>query len=98
MHLYVSQIPWSAGCFDPLLRQVADYVIVNVLLADTGLRWLYHPYDGGMDIMLPSTATAMRYGIATVVGFLRTQPGCNDALRTVRRAGRVRHRGPGLPG
>ena len=56
MHLYVSQIPWSPRCLDPLLRQVADCVVVNVLLADTGLRWLYHPYDGGMDVMLPSTA------------------------------------------
>jgi hypothetical protein len=30
--------------------------VANVLLADAGLRWLYHPYDGGMDVMLPSTA------------------------------------------
>ncbi|MFF5226164.1 hypothetical protein [Dactylosporangium sp. NPDC000521] len=56
MHLYVSQVPWSVGCLDPLLRQVADDVIANVVLADTGLRWLYHPYDGGMDVMLSSTA------------------------------------------
>jgi hypothetical protein len=48
VHLYVSQIEWSPGCVDPLLRQVADDVIANVLLADAGLRWLYHPYDGGM--------------------------------------------------
>ncbi|MDT5028556.1 MAG: hypothetical protein QOE61_4982 [Micromonosporaceae bacterium] len=56
IHLYVSQIPWSVGGLDPLLRQVADDVIANVLVADTGLRWLYHPYDGGMDVMLSSTA------------------------------------------
>ena len=54
MHLYVSQLPWSAGRLDPLLRQVADDVIANVLVADPGLRWLYHPYDGGMDVMLSS--------------------------------------------
>ena len=48
IHLYVSQIMWSPGCAEPLLRQVADDVIANVLLADTDLRWLYHPYDGGM--------------------------------------------------
>jgi hypothetical protein len=54
MHLYVGQMPWSVGCLDPLLRQVADDVIANVLVADTGLRWLYHPYDGGMDLMLSS--------------------------------------------
>ena len=55
MHLYVSQLAWSAGCLDPLLRQVADDVIANVLIADVGLRWLYHPYDGGMDVIPPSS-------------------------------------------
>jgi hypothetical protein len=56
MHLYVSQTPWSVGCLDPLLREVADDVIANVLVADSDLRWLYHPYDGGIDVLLPSTA------------------------------------------
>jgi len=56
MHLYVSRLPWSVGCLDPLLRQVTDYVIANVPVADTDLRWLYHPYDGGMDVMLSSAA------------------------------------------
>ena len=56
MHLYVSQVPWSWGCLDPLLRHVADDVVANVVLADPGLRWLYHPYDGGMDVVLSSTA------------------------------------------
>jgi hypothetical protein len=56
MHLYVSQTPWSAGCLDGLLRYVADDVIANVQLADIGLRWLYHPYDGGMDVILSSSA------------------------------------------
>jgi hypothetical protein len=55
MHLYVGQAAWLAGCLDPLLRQVADDVIANVLLADIGLRWLYHPYDGGMDVILSSS-------------------------------------------
>jgi hypothetical protein len=56
MHLYVSRRSWSVGCLDPLLRQVADDVIANVLVADTSLRWLYHPYNGGMDVVLSSTA------------------------------------------
>ena len=56
MHLYVSRRPWSVGCLDPLLRQVADDVIANVLVADNDLRWLYHPYDGGMDVLLRSPA------------------------------------------
>ena len=56
MHLYVSRLPWSVGCLDQLLRRVADDVIANVLVADADLRWLYHPYDGGMDVVLPSSA------------------------------------------
>ncbi len=54
MHLYVSRLSWSHGCLDPLLRQVADDVVANVLIADVALRWLYHPYDGGMDVIPPS--------------------------------------------
>lgn len=56
MHLYASQFAWSAGCLDGLLRQVADNVIANAIIADVGLRWLYHPYDGGMDVILSSSA------------------------------------------
>jgi hypothetical protein len=56
IHLYVSEIPWTVGRLDTLLRHVADEVIANVLVADTELRWLYHPYDGGMDVLLSSAA------------------------------------------
>ena len=31
IHLYASQLMWSAGCLDQLLRLVADYAIANVL-------------------------------------------------------------------
>lgn len=55
MHLHVSRERWSSGGLDALLRHVADEVIANVVIADAGLRWLYHPYDGGMDVILPST-------------------------------------------
>lgn len=54
MHLYVSHLPWSDGCLDRLLRHVADDVIANVVIADVDLGWLYHPYDGGMDVILSS--------------------------------------------
>ena len=54
MHLYVTAERWSPGCLDGLLRHVADEVVADVVIADAGLRWLYHPYDGGMDVILPS--------------------------------------------
>jgi hypothetical protein len=55
IHLYVGLALWSPGSLDELLRQVADGVIYDVVVTDVDLRWLYHPYDGGMDVMLPST-------------------------------------------
>jgi hypothetical protein len=41
LHLYVSQSEWSPGRLDPLLRQVADGVIANALLADTAREWFF---------------------------------------------------------
>lgn len=62
MHLYVGLLAWSEGCLDRLLQQVADDVIANVMIADLDLQWLYHPYDGGMDVILssPDARGAMR--------------------------------------
>ncbi|MER5705101.1 hypothetical protein ABT023_24560 [Micromonospora sp. NPDC002296] len=52
--LHAETIPWRPGTIDVLLRAVADYELANVLLAPTDLRWLYHPYDGGADVILPT--------------------------------------------
>lgn len=56
IHLYVNEIEWSRGVLDGLLRLVADDQIGNVTVTDPDACWLYHPYDGGMDVLLPSTA------------------------------------------
>lgn len=50
--LYAQTIPWQPGALDILLRAVADDELANVILAPTDLRWLYHPYDGGADVIL----------------------------------------------
>ncbi|GIH71975.1 DUF3885 domain-containing protein [Sphaerimonospora thailandensis] len=55
VHLYVSERPWQPGMIDPLLRAVADDECADVLITDTGLRRLYHPYDGGADCILETT-------------------------------------------
>ncbi|WP_307871515.1 hypothetical protein [Micromonospora sp. M61] len=52
--LYAETIPWRQDAIDVLLRAVADDELANVLLAPTDLRWLYHPYDGGADVILPT--------------------------------------------
>ncbi|WP_214411268.1 DUF3885 domain-containing protein [Sphaerisporangium fuscum] len=38
------------------LLAIADDEISNVLLGPADLRWLYHPYNGGADVILPTRA------------------------------------------
>jgi hypothetical protein len=54
-HVFASVRPWQVGLFDPIVRLVADDVIANVMVLDPGCRWLLHPYDGGMDVVLESS-------------------------------------------
>jgi hypothetical protein len=82
MHLYVGRTPWSVGRLDPLLRQVADDVIANVLVADTGLGWLYHPYDGGMDVLRRLRPSVTLFGTGIPIGSPRTQTACNPNAGT----------------
>ncbi|MFI6843217.1 hypothetical protein OG535_10485 [Kitasatospora sp. NBC_00085] len=42
-------------CLDQLLRAVADDAAADVLITDTGLERIHHPYDGGADVLLTST-------------------------------------------
>jgi hypothetical protein len=54
-HLYVSEWTWRKGVFDPVLRLVANDVVANVMIVNISGKWLYHPYDGGADIILASS-------------------------------------------
>ncbi|WP_405087873.1 hypothetical protein [Microbispora sp. NBC_01389] len=54
--LYTETRPWQPGIIDTLLRAVADDEIRGVILGPSDLRWLYHPYDGGADVILPTRA------------------------------------------
>jgi hypothetical protein len=54
-HVFVEQLEWRHGRLDGLLRRVADDEVAGVIIADTGLRRLHHPYDGGTDVFLAST-------------------------------------------
>ncbi|MCG5216365.1 DUF3885 domain-containing protein [Streptosporangium sp. KLBMP 9127] len=53
--LHVGERPWRPGMTDPLLRAVADDEHRNVIIMDTALHRLYHPYDGGADCLVEST-------------------------------------------
>jgi len=55
-HLYVDLISWTSGSLDPLLRAVARYETAGVMIAGPDVRRVYHPYDGGADVLLADTA------------------------------------------
>ncbi|WNO72681.1 hypothetical protein [Streptomyces sp. AM8-1-1] len=58
--LYADRRPWERGCVDGVLRAVADEALVDVFIADTELRRIHHPYDGGADVILTTTAERER--------------------------------------
>jgi len=53
-HLFASDWNWKPGIFDSVLRLVADDTLINTFIFSTSGSWLYHPYDGGADVILPS--------------------------------------------
>jgi hypothetical protein len=52
--LHISRQQFQPGILDDLLRRVADWQATGVLVTDTALRWLFHPYDGGADLIASS--------------------------------------------
>jgi hypothetical protein len=54
-HLFAARRPWRYGCLDELLRDVADDKVGGVLVTDTQMRRIYHPYDGGADVFLATS-------------------------------------------
>jgi hypothetical protein len=53
-HIYVSAWNWEIGVFDQIFRLIADNILSDVFLASPDDSWLYHPYDGGGDVIMPS--------------------------------------------
>ncbi|WP_199841229.1 MULTISPECIES: hypothetical protein [Actinomycetes] len=54
-HLFVRRRSWRTGLADDLLRAVADDVAANVMIASLSFDRIHHPYDGGADVLLPTT-------------------------------------------
>ncbi|WP_431995484.1 DUF3885 domain-containing protein [Streptomyces griseoflavus] len=48
--LFAARRPWHHGCLDALLRDIADDKVAGVLVSDTQMRRIHHPYDGGADV------------------------------------------------
>lgn len=53
-HLFVDRRTWQRGCIDGLLREVAGDEVAHVLITDVRMERIYHPYDGGADVFLPT--------------------------------------------
>ncbi|MFK4546497.1 hypothetical protein RKD29_006093 [Streptomyces tendae] len=51
-HLFAARRPWQRGCLDDLLRDTADDTVAGILISDTRMQRIHHPYDGGADIFL----------------------------------------------
>jgi hypothetical protein len=60
IHLYVSSVDVDAPELSTLLRLVADEKTWGVIIAPPDAEWLYHPYDGGGDVIAPDTVTRDR--------------------------------------
>ncbi|MDA1386248.1 DUF3885 domain-containing protein [Glycomyces lechevalierae] len=54
--LFLTRHVWQRGLLDPRLRKVADDREPGGIITDPGARWLFHPYDGGMDVIAPTAA------------------------------------------
>jgi hypothetical protein len=54
-HIYRAEMKWEPGACDALFRKVArDFAPNNVRIVAPDCGWLFHPYDGGMDVILDS--------------------------------------------
>lgn len=54
-HLFAARRPWRCGCIDELLRDIADDKVAGVLITDTRMQRIHHPYDGGADVFLATS-------------------------------------------
>lgn len=53
-HIYGLETVWRPGAFDSFIRRAADDEMNNVMICEKACRWIFHPYDGGMDVVLDS--------------------------------------------
>lgn len=56
IHLHLAKTSLHANDLRELLLLVADFGTGEVVLCPPTLEWLYHPYDGGCDVIAPDRA------------------------------------------
>jgi hypothetical protein len=72
-HVYVCVSSRRSTELEALLQLVADDVTRDVIITSRDLRWLYHPYDGGADV-IARTATERDEIRSRHSGWLPTNP------------------------
>lgn len=72
-HIWMCTHRWMTGSLDDLLCLIADDRVANVLVVDSQRDRLYHPYDGGADIILGSQ-TEREYYRSRYIEWLSPQP------------------------
>ncbi|WP_345422078.1 DUF3885 domain-containing protein [Halioxenophilus aromaticivorans] len=53
-HLHVSEVEFTGSELNSLFRMVANDEVGNIMIICPSKRIVFHPYDGGADIVLPS--------------------------------------------
>lgn len=54
-HLHVAEVTFTGREFDRLFRFVADDDVRNIMIISPAKRMVFHPYDGGADVVLATT-------------------------------------------
>jgi hypothetical protein len=55
-HLYIQEAMVQDTWLRELLLKVAEDEIAGVIIVSPNMDWIFHPYDGGMDVILKSRA------------------------------------------
>jgi hypothetical protein len=51
-HLFIMELSWHDDAVNNVLKLAADNTLSGVIMFPKDISWLYHPYDGGVDIIL----------------------------------------------
>jgi hypothetical protein len=58
-HFFVTAFKWQRGCLDAVLAQVATDAVADILVIGERQKCVYHPYDGGGDIIVRNPEARM---------------------------------------
>lgn len=73
LHLFVDKKRWKVGVLDAMLRLIANDEVDGSMAISIERRFVYHPYDGGADLILKDVDTRDYYK-AKYNSWLSTHP------------------------